>query len=214
MDDRPLPALYRIARSVEDDDRLEAPARSAAAVVSRLIPEGPVRRTLGGRWLGHALHPMLTDFPLGSWMSASLLDIIGGYRSRTASRRLLTFGLATAVPTVAAGWNDWLSASPRQRRVGIVHAGINTTAFALYGASLAARRRDRHGIGVALGITGGVAATVGGFFGGHLSLARDTGMRSTSAALCGHRASPSSGEDPPEDASDRPEGGPCPDSGG
>jgi hypothetical protein len=87
---------------------------------------------------------MLTDFPLGTWMSTSLLDLIGGRRSRTASRRLLTFGVVAAAPTVVTGLADYLSASDRQRRVAVVHAAVNTTALALYTGSLIARRRDRH----------------------------------------------------------------------
>ncbi len=151
-------------------------------VAENVVPDGYVRDALHGRWLGHALHPMLTDFPLGTWMSASLLDLVGGHRSRTASRRLLSFGVAAAVPTIAAGLADYLSSSQRERRVGVVHAAVNSAAFVLYGASLAARRRDRHGFGVALGLAGGITATAGGFFGGHLSPARDTGLRATEEA--------------------------------
>src|SRR3954452_13514850 len=98
---------------------------------------------------------LLTDFPLGTWMSASLLDLVGGRQSRTASRRLITFGVAAALPTMAAGWTDWLAATRAQRRVGIVHAATNSTALSLYVASLAARRRGHHRPGVALGIAGG-----------------------------------------------------------
>jgi uncharacterized membrane protein len=185
MDDHQFPRLYRQAVSIEGNAALDAPVKAAEAVASRLIPDGPVRSALGGRWLGHALHPMLTDFPLGTWMSASLLDLVGGPSSRTASRRLVTFGVAAALPTVASGWTDWLAASPRERRVGVVHAAINSTALALYASSLVARRREHHATGVVLGLAGGVAATAGGFLGGHLSLARDTGMRSTRAALFG-----------------------------
>lgn len=185
MNDRGVPRLYRTAVSIEDTRSLEKPVQVAGRIVSRAIPEGRARSVLSGRWLGHALHPMLTDFPLGTWMSASLLDLIGGPESRTASRRLVAFGVAAAVPTIASGWNDWLTASARERRVGVVHAAINSTAWFLYAGSFVARRRNRHSVGVAFGLTGGVAATIGGFFGGHLSLARDTGMRSTAAALDG-----------------------------
>lgn len=171
--------LYRFAASIEAADRLDAAVVALLRLAEKAVPEGDVRDALHGRWLGHALHPMLTDFPLGTWMSASLLDLLGGRRSRTASRRLLTFGVAAAVPTIAAGLADYVSASPRQRRVGVVHAAVNSAAFTLYSASLLARRRDRHTVGVALGLAGGLTATAGGFFGGHLSLARDTGLRAT-----------------------------------
>jgi uncharacterized membrane protein len=183
--------LYRLATSLEGVDRLDTPAAAVERLAARLLPGGSVRANLHGRWLGHALHPMLTDFPLGTWMSTSLLDLIGGRRSRTASRRLLTFGVVAAVPTVVTGLADYLSADDRQRRVAVVHAAVNTTALALYTASLIARRRDRHGAGVAFGLAGGVTATVGGFFGGHLSLARDAGRRASEAARDGSHSLPS-----------------------
>jgi hypothetical protein len=43
-------------------------------------------------------------------------------------------------------------------------------ALALYGLSYLARRRGRRG--VLLGVLGGLAATAGGYLGGHLSLTR------------------------------------------
>lgn len=174
--------LYRLATTIESAERLDGAVEALRRIADAVVPDGDARDALHGRWLGHALHPMLTDFPLGTWMSASLLDLVGGERSRTASRRLLTFGVAAAVPTIAAGLADYLSSTQRQRRVGVVHAAVNSTAFALYGASLAARHRDRHGVGVALGLAGGLTATAGGFFGGHLSLARDAGLRATEDA--------------------------------
>jgi hypothetical protein len=30
---------------------------------------------LHGRWLGHALHPVLTDLPIGMWSGSLLLDV-------------------------------------------------------------------------------------------------------------------------------------------
>lgn len=117
------------------------------------ISHGRGRYLLGGGWLGHALHPLLTDFPLGTWMSASLLDLFGGEQSAPAAEKLLLFGLAAAVPTVASGLSDWHEADHAERRVGVVHAAVNTTAFALYGAYLIARRHKRD-VGIALGVVG------------------------------------------------------------
>ena len=116
-------------------------------------------------------------------MSASLLDVLPGSSDDRASQRLLAFGLLVAAPTIAAGWSDWLHADPRARRVGLVHAAVNTSAISLYGLSLLARRAGRRRLGVGLGLAGGVTATAGGFFGGHLSLATDTALRSSRDVL-------------------------------
>ena len=136
----------------------------------------PARReALRGSWFGHAIHPMLTDFPLGSWMSASLLDLVGGRSARGASRRLIGFGLLVSAPTVATGLAEWQATAGGARRVGVVHVGVNSTATLLYASSWVARRRGRHWTGVLLGIGGGVMATLGGYLGGHLSLVRKVG---------------------------------------
>ena len=118
---------------------------------------------------------MLTDFPLGAWMSASLLDLVGGRGARRASRRLIGFGLLAAVPTAVAGLAEWQATSGAARRVGVVHVSVNSTATVLYGSSWLARRRGRHAKGVLLALAGGVFATLGGYFGGHLSLVRKIG---------------------------------------
>jgi hypothetical protein len=98
--------LARIERS--------AVLERAAAVLARATapPAAPPRaEVLRGRWFGHAVHPLLTDFPLGTWMSASYLDLLGGRRARPAATGLLALGLATALPTIATGTVD-----PRLRR--------------------------------------------------------------------------------------------------
>ena len=130
---------------------------------------------LRGEQIGHALHPLLTDFPLGSFLSATLLDLFGGRRARPAATGLVAFGVAMTLPTAASGLAEWRTAGEASRRVGVVHAAVNTTAATLYTASLVARLRGRHRRGVALAVGGGSAAWVGGYLGGHLSLVRKIG---------------------------------------
>jgi uncharacterized membrane protein len=130
---------------------------------------------LRGAWLGHALHPLLTDFPLGAWMSASFLDLFGGAEARRPAQRLVGFGLVAALPTVAAGLAEWRETGGGARRIGVVHAAVNSTATLLYGSSWVARRLGSRRSAVALGVAGGIVATTGGYFGGHLSLVRKIG---------------------------------------
>jgi hypothetical protein len=42
-----------------------------------LISDGAAKDVLSGVWLGHALHPILTDIPIGAWTSSVVLDWIG-----------------------------------------------------------------------------------------------------------------------------------------
>jgi nitrite reductase/ring-hydroxylating ferredoxin subunit len=111
---------------------------------------------------------LLTDLPIGFWTSAFTLDLLGGRRSRPAATRLVAWGVLCAVPTAVTGASDWSDTVGAERRIGLVHAAANTTALMCYAASWVQRRRGRHWRGVALGLVGATAATVGGYLGGHL----------------------------------------------
>src|SRR5207245_1418399 len=88
------------------DSRLDGYGNLLRAVGERLIASPARRDALQGQWLGHAVHPLLTDFPLGMWMAASTLDLVGGPQARPAARKLLTIGLLAAVPTAPEPRDD------------------------------------------------------------------------------------------------------------
>jgi uncharacterized membrane protein len=142
-----------------------------------------VKALLGGRWLGHAVHPLLTDLPIGFWTSATVLDLVGGRRSADAARRLVGFGVLSAVPTAATGWSDWLSLDRPLRRVGVVHAGANTAALGLFAFSWMARRNGHRAVGILLGLIGGALASGAGHLGGHMTVGRGAGVLATEDAL-------------------------------
>ncbi|MCU1458591.1 MAG: iron-sulfur protein [Actinomycetia bacterium] len=149
--------------------------KPVADAVRAVLPQGPVRDALQGTWLGHPLHPMLTDVVIGAWTSSFLLDFVGGHRSRRASERLLAVGILAAVPTVASGLADWSTLQRRDQRVGLVHAASNAAATGTYFLSYRARRKGHHLRGVAWGVVGATVASVGGYLGGHLAYSRDAG---------------------------------------
>lgn len=167
------PAPVRAVRRLEHATALDAAVRALRPVADAVLADPARRDALRGMWLGHALHPLMTDLPIGFWTSTTVLDLVGGPQARPAARRLLALGLAAAVPTAVTGVAEWGSAAgPRAQRVGVVHALANVTALGLYAASYGARRRSRHGRGVLLALGGSAAATAGGFLGGHLVSAR------------------------------------------
>jgi uncharacterized membrane protein len=169
------PRLASFTRSIEEADALDRAAAKVAPAAEALVAKPRVRRLLQGQALGHALHPLLTDLPLGAWISTALLDVAGGPEARSAARMLTGFGVLSAVPTALTGWSEWAAADRVTRRVGLVHAGVNTAGLVLYTASWLARRSRHHGVGVTLGMLGGAGALVGGYLGGHMSLARKAG---------------------------------------
>ena len=71
---------------------LDEPAKAVGKAVRDAVPAGPVKDALSGTWLGHALHPLLTDLPIGTWTSAVLLDWLGGERAEPAADRLIALG--------------------------------------------------------------------------------------------------------------------------
>ncbi len=108
---------------LQDAASLDRPAGVLDRVADTALPSPRARSVLRGDQLGQALHPLLTDFPLGAWTCTSLLDLFGGRRARGAATGQLAFGLAAAVPTVLAGLAEWQTASGAARRVGLVVRG-------------------------------------------------------------------------------------------
>ena len=82
--------------------------------------------------LGHSLHPVLTDLPLGCWTSATIVDLVGGKAGRAAATRLIGVGLLAAGPTAYAGLASWSRLEGADRRVGAVHAIGNDVAIVLF----------------------------------------------------------------------------------
>lgn len=171
-----------LARAVERlavDERLDRVADPVADAVRRALDRQPTKDLLSGTWLGHPLHPLLTDLPIGFWSSAFTLDLVGGRATRRAATQLVAWGVITAVPTAWSGAADWGDTTGAARRVGLVHAAANSTALACYAASWWCRVRGRHSRGVALGLAGATAATVGGYLGGHLLQSLGVGVDQT-----------------------------------
>jgi nitrite reductase/ring-hydroxylating ferredoxin subunit/uncharacterized membrane protein len=168
--------LHDLADRIGSIDALDRYVEPLAKLVKRWTPKGPVKDALSGTWMGHPLHPLLTDIPIGSFTSASVLDVVGGARAQPAADALIALGLVSAVPTAAAGLADWSDTFGGERRIGVVHAAANATGLALYAASLVARRRGRRGSGALLALAGMSAMTVGGYLGGHLSFSRGVGV--------------------------------------
>ncbi|WP_157873292.1 DUF2231 domain-containing protein, partial [Streptomyces neyagawaensis] len=153
-------------------DRLERDPRGDAVIGVlrervRSLPLGRGRDVLHGRWLGHPVHPLLVQVPIGSWLSAAVLDLRPS-RSREAGL-LVGVGLAAAAPAALAGAVDWAELHRRQQRVGLVHAAANVAAVGLYAASLVSRARGRRLAGRAYGFLGLTAVGAGGMLGGHLA---------------------------------------------
>ncbi len=173
-----LPVDAAIA-GIEQASVLDRVADPVTAAVRSALPAGPLKDALSGTWLGHTLHPVLTDVPIGAWTGSLMLDAVGGPDSRAAADRLIAIGILAALPTAVTGISDWGDTQHKERRVGLVHAVANTTALVLFSGSLVARRRGRRARGVALSLAGAGALSIGGYLGGHLTFALGLGVDRT-----------------------------------
>jgi nitrite reductase/ring-hydroxylating ferredoxin subunit/uncharacterized membrane protein len=176
------PRTHALGERITALAALDGPAAAVAKRVRGLLGPGALKDAISGTWLGHPLHPPLTDVPIGTWTSATLLDVLGGRDSRPAAERLIGVGIAAAVPTALSGIVEYSDSEPGHdevRRAGAVHALANVTALSLYSASLVARRRGAHGTGVLLGVAGATALVSGGWLGGLLAYHLGTGVDET-----------------------------------
>jgi nitrite reductase/ring-hydroxylating ferredoxin subunit/uncharacterized membrane protein len=171
-----------LADALERAGLLDAPAKILAKQVRKLVGGEPLKDAVSGSWLGHPVHPPLTDLVIGSFVSASVLDLLAPRTGARAARRLIAVGIVAALPTALTGISDWADtelADEGVRRVGLVHAGANVSALLLYSASLSARWRGARLRGALLALTGAGVLGAGGYLGGHMAYVRGVGVNQT-----------------------------------
>ena len=161
--------LDRVADAAALDKVIE-PARRA---VQAALPQ-PVKNLLHGTWLGHPVHPVLVHVPVGTWVSAGLLDLFPPFRP--AATVLIGTGVAAAVPASLSGAADWSEQDVGVRRLGALHAAANSAALSLYVGSLMARKRGRGALGLVLSYAGLGVAAGSAAVGGHMSYAQSSGV--------------------------------------
>lgn len=156
---------------------LDVPARAIQRVARKTNDQPTLDAVLGGDWLGHPLHPLAAQLPLGAWSSAVLLDLVDGEGNAGAVDLLTLAGILTALPAAASGAHDWALATGPGRRVGLVHAATVDTALVLFVSALVARRRGDRKKGRRLALAGFGTVVAGGYLGGHLAYALGVGER-------------------------------------
>ena len=62
-----MTTVTELVDRAEHADALDRVARPLRSMVGRLVRRPrPVRKLLSGTWVGHPLHPMLSDLPIGA----------------------------------------------------------------------------------------------------------------------------------------------------
>ncbi|MGD0474630.1 MAG: Rieske (2Fe-2S) protein [Candidatus Velthaea sp.] len=177
---RPIDRLSR-------DPRIGALAERVQPVIKDLLAKAGqrVQDVLHGSVLGHPLHAIITDVPIGAWTVTAALDaceLAGGPRDAGADAALV-IGLAGAAGAIVSGWADWSDTDAGPRTLGLAHAMVNAAAVSGYLVSLTLRRSGhrRAGLLTALGAYSVISA--GAYIGGELSFGRLLGVKHTAEPL-------------------------------
>lgn len=130
-----------------------------------------LRSFLHGTWLGHPLHPLLTDVPVGALTVALALDLLGIYDGANWATLLGGAGLVVAA---LAGFADLDETDGKARQYGGVHASLMLVAMAFYAISLLIRFGVTPGApeqATALAALGYLFVVLGAYVGGDLAFA-------------------------------------------
>jgi len=160
---------------------IETQSQKAVAAAFNSLPDGgrPIKNFLHGTWLGHPLHPMLTDVPLGAWTATLVLDLMdasGRKDCRAGADVTLAVGLTGAACAALAGITDWHDTDGPARRVGALHGMLNLLGACLYTGSLIARKQRNRSAGRALAYAGFVTAAASAYLGGNLVYGKQIGV--------------------------------------
>lgn len=152
---------------------------------------------LHGVWLGHPVHPPLTDLAIGSIGSTLALDAMSLLRGRPAAgeaarlaRHSLGAGILANLAAAATGVTDWQHTHEEARRVGLVHGALNAAATGLYTVSWWERRRGRRFRGIASTALGYGLTLTSSYLGGKLVFEWRIGIDHSGPRLSGQEWSP------------------------
>jgi nitrite reductase/ring-hydroxylating ferredoxin subunit/uncharacterized membrane protein len=159
-------------------DQLADPIQSSIRGVFSNAGEGGriVKDLLHGVWLGHPLHPVLTDVPIGAWTVAQVLDLVsaakgGDEKFDSAADISLGLGLLAVPAIVVTGLADWSESEGKQRRIGLVHALFNVVGNVFTISSLALRlgsKREKRGLARSLSAVGYLTSATAAYIAGEL----------------------------------------------
>jgi nitrite reductase/ring-hydroxylating ferredoxin subunit len=128
----------------------------------------PAKDLLNGTWLGHPVHPVVTDVPVGAMTVAALLDLAG---QDGAADLAIAGGLAAMTASAATGAADAVDTHGTMQVQATVHATLMAASFGAYVASFGLRvlggRRSRR-LAVRLSWLGYGALSAGAYVGGDL----------------------------------------------
>lgn len=172
--ERPRSMHDRVLHRIDESPWLDRSAQKLGSVASparaKLAPSG-VLDLLHGRWMGHAIHPALSDLPIGLWVGSFLLFLIG----QSVSGMILAIaGVVSGLAAAATGVNDLTVADGHDRRVGVLHGLMMTVALLVETGAVVAYFLGSTVTATVLVGVGLVVTVSAAYLGGHLVLERGT----------------------------------------
>ena len=171
-------------------DRISDSLQNAikAVIGSNRKPPRRLKTLLHGTWLGHPLHPALTDVPIGAWLLAVIFDIIWlvapvaqPWAGRGAEVAVMV-GVLGALAAAVTGLADWSDTYGAERTVGLIHAALNTLALILLIISAALRLGASDGAtvpAVILDFVGVISVLAAAYYGGDMVFDKGTAVNHT-----------------------------------
>jgi nitrite reductase/ring-hydroxylating ferredoxin subunit/uncharacterized membrane protein len=127
----------------------------------------PIKDALNGTWLGHPVHPVVTDVSVGAMTVAAVFDVVG---QDGAADVALATGLAGMAASAVTGAADAVDTEGRPQLLATVHSTLMITSFGAYVVSFLLRLGPRGGRPLArlLAFAGYGVMTAGAYVGGDL----------------------------------------------
>jgi nitrite reductase/ring-hydroxylating ferredoxin subunit/uncharacterized membrane protein len=124
-----------------------------------------IHNFLNGKWLGHPLHAVLTDVPIGALTLTIVLDVLN---YRAAADVTLVFGILAMLGAALAGFADYADTDGTARQRATVHSTVMILALVIYVISALLRWGDPidRTLPIALSIVGYLFLASGAFIGG------------------------------------------------
>lgn len=171
-------------------DRVSDVAQSGikALIGANRKPPRRFKSLLHGTWLGHPLHPAITDVPVGAWLLAAVFDIVwlvsphaNAWAARGAELLVLV-GIVGALGAAVTGMADWSDTYGAERSIGLYHGGLNALALVLYVVSAVLRLMTGTGESTPAAIVGFVGlglVLTAAYLGGEMVFDKGTGVNHT-----------------------------------
>lgn len=159
-----------------ESSRQKAVAEGLQRIIHRAFDNGStgqkIKNFLNGTWMGHPLHVILTDVPIGAWTAAEVFDVLevasGSDGCGKAADTSIAIGIFGALGAALTGATDWQDADAPARRIGMIHGLLNLGGAALFTTSWFMRKRGSRTMGRLLSALAYAGMTYSARLGGNM----------------------------------------------